>query len=89
MPDTTRHTAKDFDPAVMRLFDQYVHGLIDRRGFLKGTSGLAISAAAATGMLAALTPDFAAAQQVKPDDARLETVFHEFDSPDGYGKARG
>ena len=89
MPDTPRKTAQDFDPAVMRLFDQYVHGLIDRRGFLKGTSALAISTAAATGMLAALTPDFAAAQQVKPDDARLEAEFVAFDSPAGYGKGRG
>ncbi|MBW8368658.1 MAG: dienelactone hydrolase family protein [Arenimonas sp.] len=89
MTDTARKTAKDFDPAVMQLFDQYVHGLIDRRGFLKGTSALAISAAAATGMLAALTPDFAAAQQVKPDDARLKAEFLEFDSPAGYGKGRG
>ncbi|MCX7032796.1 MAG: dienelactone hydrolase family protein [Arenimonas sp.] len=89
MPDKPRKTAQDFDPAVMRLFDQYVHGLIDRRGFLKGTSGLAISAAAATGMLAALTPDFAAAQQVKPDDARLKAEFVEFESPGGHGKGRG
>ena len=89
MPQVTRQSAKDFDPAVMRLFDQYVHGLIDRRGFLKGTSALAISTAAATGMLAALTPDFAAAQQVKPDDARLKAEFVAFDSPAGYGKGRG
>ena len=89
MPHTTCKTAQDFDPAVMRLFDQYVHGLIDRRGFLKGTSGLAISTAAATGLLAALTPDFAAAQQVRPDDARITAGFVEFDSPAGYGKGRG
>jgi len=89
MPDAPRKTAKDFDPAVMRLFDQYVHGLIDHRGFLKGTSGLAISAAAATGLLAALAPDFAAAQQVKPDDARLAVGFHEFESSGGYGRGRG
>jgi carboxymethylenebutenolidase len=89
MPHKTRKTAQDFDPAVMRLFDQYVHGLIDRRGFLKGTSALAIGTAAATGMLAALTPDFAAAQQVKPEDARLKVEFVEFDSPAGHGKGRG
>ena len=89
MTDKPRQTARDFEPAVMRLFDQYVHGLIDRRGFLKGTSGLAISAAAATGMLAALTPDFAAAQQVKPDDARLEAGVVGFDSPAGYGQGSG
>ena len=89
MPEQNRKTARDFDPAVMRLFDQYVHGLIDRRGFLKGTSGLAISAAAATGMLAALTPDFAAAQQVAPGDTRLQASVVGFDSPAGYGKGSG
>lgn len=89
MPQTPRKTARDFDPAVMRLFDQYVHGLIDRRGFLKGTSGLAISAAAATGLLAALSPDFAAAQQVAPEDARLKAEVVGFDSPAGYGKGSG
>ena len=89
MPHTPRKTARDFDPAVMRLFDQYVHGLIDRRGFLKGTSGLAISAAAATGLLAALSPDFAAAQQVAPEDPRLKAEVVGFDSPAGYGKGSG
>lgn len=29
-----RLTARDFDPAVLKLFDQYVHGQLSRRGFL-------------------------------------------------------
>ena len=29
-------SANDFDPEVLRLFDKYVHGGIDRRGFLDG-----------------------------------------------------
>ena len=29
-----RLTAKDFDPEVLILFDAYVHGHVDRRGFL-------------------------------------------------------
>ncbi len=89
MPDTPRKTAGDFDPAVMRLFDQYVHGLIDRRGFMRGASGLAIGAAAATGLLAALSPDFAAAQQVTPGDPRLQVSVVGFDSPAGDGKGSG
>ena len=89
MTDKKRPTADDFDPKVMRLFDQYVHGAIDRRGFLTGAGQLAISAAAATGLLAALSPNFAAAQQIKPDDKRLKAEYVEFDSPSGYGKARG
>jgi carboxymethylenebutenolidase len=84
-----RHTASDFDPEVLRLFDQYVHGMIDRRGFLSGAARFAVGSAGAAGLLAALSPQFAAAQQIKPDDARLSTKYVEFASPKGYGKARG
>ena len=33
-PRPARLTAADFHPEVLKLFDQYVHGLLDRRGFL-------------------------------------------------------
>ncbi|MDI9239573.1 dienelactone hydrolase family protein [Lysobacter sp. LF1] len=89
MATPPRKTANDFDPEVLRLFDQYVHGMIDRRGFLSGAARFAVGAAGAAGLLAALTPQFAAAQQVKPDDKRLKTKYLEFESPEGYGKARG
>ncbi len=89
MSDMPRPTARDFDPEVLRLFDQYVHGDIDRRGFLSGTARIAGGMAAATGLLAMLAPQFAAAQQVKPDDPRIATSPLDFDSPDGNGKARG
>ena len=88
MPDP-RLQAGDFDPEVLRLFDQYVHGLIDRRGFLAGAARFAVGTAGAVGLLAALNPRFAAAQQVKPDDARLATKRVEFASPKGYGNASG
>jgi carboxymethylenebutenolidase len=81
--------AGDFDPEVLQLFDQYVHGFIDRRGFLAGAARFAVGTAGATGLLAALSPKFAAAQQVRPDDARLSATHVEFASPKGYGKARG
>ncbi len=89
MSDRPRPTARDFDPEVLRLFDLYVHGDIDRRGFLSGTARIAGGMAAATGLLALLAPRFAAAQQVQPDDARIATARVDFDSPRGYGKARG
>ncbi|MEO5565656.1 MAG: dienelactone hydrolase family protein [Luteimonas sp.] len=84
-----RKDASDFDPEVLRLFDQYVHGLIDRRGFLAGAARFAVGASTAAGLLAALAPNFAAAQQVKPDDRRLSATWVEFPSPDGYGTGRG
>ena len=37
-PKPARLTAADFHPEVMKLFDQYVHGFIDRRGFLDGSA---------------------------------------------------
>jgi carboxymethylenebutenolidase len=82
------HRASDFDPEVLLVFDQYVHGDIDRRGFLERVGQL-VGAGAALGVLSALTPRFASAQQVPPTDARLDAKTVEFDSPQGYGKARG
>ncbi|MBB6599524.1 dienelactone hydrolase family protein [Luteimonas sp. MC1825] len=89
MPVPPRKTAADFDPAVLQLFDRYVHGDIDRRGFLAGAARFTAGATTAAGLLAALSPQFALAQQVKPDDARLDARHLEFDSPQGYGRARG
>lgn len=89
MTNPPRKTVRDFDPEVLGLFDQYVHGMIDRRGFIAGAARLAIGATAASGLLAALSPNFAQAQKIKPDDARLQTSRLAFDSPQGYGKASG
>ncbi len=86
---TVRKTAADFDPEVLRLFDQYVHGQLDRRGFLDRAGRIAAaSGATAAGLLAALSPNFALGQRVAPSDARIKTEFIEFPSPAGYGKVR-
>ena len=89
MHDPRRLTSSDFDPEVMRLFDQYVHGAIDRRGFLAGAARFAVGAGGAAALLAALAPRFAQARKVDPGDARLQARHVEFDSPNGYGRARG
>jgi carboxymethylenebutenolidase len=82
--------ASDFHPEILRLFDDYVHGLASRRGFLKGASTYAaVSGATAVELLDALNPRFAAAQKVAPTDPRIKTEFVEIDSPQGYGKVRG
>jgi len=83
-----RLTTADFDPRVLGLFDRYVHGLIDRREFLRGTSAV-VGAAAAAGVLAALAPRFAEAAQVDPGDPRIVVSHVDFDSPRGYGNGRG
>lgn len=84
-----RLTARDFDPAVLKLFDQYVHGQLSRRGFLDGAARYATAGTTAAGLLAALSPRFAAAQQVSPQDSRIRTSRIEVPSPRGYGTVKG
>lgn len=84
-----RKTAHDFQPEVLKLFDQYVHGLTTRRGFLEGAAKFAVGGVTAVGLLEALSPRFAEAQQVKGDDPRIKASYVEYPSPNGYGKLRG
>ena len=77
-----------FPPAVMSLFDKYVHGLISRREFIDRASAFAVAGLSGAALLDALNPKFALAQQVAPTDARLRTEHVEIPAP-GYGKARG
>ena len=84
-----RKTAHDFDQEVLALFDAYVHGALDRRGFLDKAARYAVGGVTAAMMLDQLSPRFAEAQVVKPDDARLEARYVEYDSPKGSGKMRG
>ncbi len=84
-----RLTASDFQPEVLQLFDKYVHGDLSRREFLDKTGRMAGGSAAAAGILAALTPQFAAAQVIKPDDPRIVSRQQAFDSPQGNGQVKG
>lgn len=82
---STRLTAQDFDQELLILFDAYVHGDLDRRGFLRQAQRFAKAGVTAAGLLAALSPNFAAGQQVRPDDTRLKTEMVSIPSPAGYG----
>ena len=84
----TRKTANDFDPVVLKLFDLYVHGLTSRRGFLDGVAKFTAGGAAAAGLLEALNPRFAEAEQIAKDDPRITASYVEYQSPDGYGTLR-
>jgi carboxymethylenebutenolidase len=84
-----RLTAADFDQELLILFDAYVHGAIDRRGFLDGARRFAVGGLTAAGLLAALSPQFAAAQVVPKDDPRIKTERVEFASPSGHGSVKG
>lgn len=85
----TRKTAADFEPEVLKLFDKYVHGVIPRRAFLKSAAKFAVAGVTAEGLLEALSPRFAEAQEVQGNDPRIKAQYVEYPSPAGYGTLRG
>lgn len=89
MTSSTKLTASDFDQELLILFDAYVHGGIDRRGFLEGAAKFATAGTSATMLLASLSPNFANAQVIPKDDPRITTQTLEVNSPRGSGKIKG
>lgn len=81
--------ASDLDPELFRLFDKYVHGLIDRRAFLDSATRFAVGGMTAAMLLDVLNPRFAEAERVRHDDKRLKNEYVEYPSPAGSGKVRG
>jgi len=61
------------DRKVVDLYDEYTHGLLDRREFLKKLSVLAGGVAAAQALLPLLENNHARAEVVPKDDPRLQT----------------
>src|SRR5512145_2291102 len=88
-PSMERKTAHDFDQELLILFDAYVHGALDRRGFLDKAAKYAVGGVTAAMLLDQLSPKFVEAQVVKPEDTRIKVQHIEYDSPNGYGKMRG
>lgn len=60
------------DRRIVELYDEYTHKPLDRRSFMNRLVAIAGSAAAAEAALALLEPNYAQAQQIAPDDARLQ-----------------
>lgn len=80
-----RLTAADFPREVLSLFDKYVHGAIDRRGFISQCAAFLGTAAAANTALDLLKPNFVRAQVIAPSDPRIGITMTEIASPMGSG----
>ena len=83
-----RKKASDFPQEVLNLFDLYIHGDISRRDFMESATKV-VGAISAVSMLEALTPNYAMAQQVAPDDKSIKGSWETFDSPNGTSKIKG
>jgi len=92
MTDTVsprRMRASDFDPHILEIFDGYVHGKLTKREFIRQAGRYAAAGVTGAMILNQLSPDYALAQQVAPDDPASRTERVEYKSPEGHGTVKG
>lgn len=85
----TRMTAKDFDPALLELYDFYAHGRITKREFLDKAGKFAIGGLTAAAILGLMSPNYAMAEQVSFNDPEIVGEYVMYPSPNGHGEVRG
>lgn len=86
---TGRKTAADFHPAILEIFDGYVHGKLSKREFIERAAKYAAAGVTGAMIFNQLRPDYALAQQVKPDDPAIRTERPSVPSPKGHGAISG
>src|SRR5258708_27003756 len=84
-----RKKASDYPQELLDLFHEYQHGDIDRRDFLERAKRFATGGVTALALFESLKPNYAWAQQVKPDDPKIKTSRETVPSPDGNGTIPG
>lgn len=89
MTPVRRMTAKDFPQELLDLYDFYAHGKITKREFMNGAAKFAVGGLTAAMLLDQLSPNYALAQQVAPDDAGIVTERITYPSPNGHGEVNG
>jgi carboxymethylenebutenolidase len=76
-------------PEAIELYNQYIHGEINRRDFLEQAKRFAVGGLALSAFVEAMMPNYAAAQQVSKTDERLKTSYETVQSPQGNGTIKG
>src|SRR5579864_1019521 len=84
-----RKKASDYPQELLALFDLYVHGDIDRRGFFEGAKKFAVGGVTVTASWERLRPHYAWAEQAPKNDSRLKTSYETVSSPQGNGSIKG
>jgi carboxymethylenebutenolidase len=81
---------QEIDKQVFELYDEYCHGYIDRREFMRRAGSLSVVGASALAMAEAVLPQYAKAQTISFTDKRIKGTYVEYPSPGGTsGKMRG
>lgn len=70
-------------------YDEYAHGGMDRRTFIKKLSSLVALGYSMSVLTAALLPNYALAEQVSFNDSDIKATYETFPSSLGHGEGRG
>ena len=84
-----RKVATDYPQELLDLFHEYQHGDISRRTFLERAGKFAVGGVTVAAIFESLTPNYAWAQQVAPDDKRIKVGYEVVQSPAGNGSIKG
>ena len=83
-------TQVEIDQRVFDLYDEYCHGGMDRREFLRRAASIAVVGGTGLAMAQALLPRYAQAQTISFADARIKANYVGYPSPGGNsGNMRG
>jgi len=84
-----RKVASDYPQELLDLFHEYQHGDIDRRTFLDRAVKFAVGGLTVAAIFEGLKPNYVWAQQVPPDDKRINVGYEVVQSPAGNGSIKG
>jgi carboxymethylenebutenolidase len=70
-------------------YDEYAHGIIDRREFMRRLSALTVAGLTITTLASSLIPNYAMAEQVSSNDPMITASDVKYPSPNGYGEGAG
>src|SRR5262245_65489069 len=84
-----RKQASDYPQELLDIFHEYQHGEINRRDFMDRIQKFAVGGVTAAAIYESLKPNYAWAQQVPKDDARIKTTVETVQSSQGNGSIKG
>ena len=84
-----RKKASDYPQELLDLFHEYQHGDITRRDFFERARRFAVGGLTVAAIFESLRPNYAWAQQVPKEDARIKTEIVTVPSPEGNGSIKG
>lgn len=89
IPGMERKQASDYPQELLDLFHEFQHGEIDRRAFFSRAQKFAIGGLTVAAIFETMRPNYAWAQQIPKDDARITASYETVASPKGNGSIKG